>query len=162
LRKESGVATLPGEDPQGSAPDETSDAEEVSFASDLTKILLGDTLEFLRAQAQALQAITGLLLTAYVALLVTIWERQDVAVGVVTGIICLAPVALLVASLAVMIFRATTSGSATIVVGSLESAVAAYEHAIATRRSQLVIPGILTLAGSPAAVAALFYLIDHG
>jgi hypothetical protein len=108
-----------------------------------------------------MQTITGLLLTAYVALLVAIWKQADVNLGVVNGLISFVPVALFVGSLTFLVVKAASYRGTDIVVGSLSSAVDAYEKAIAVRRSQLIVPGIFTLLGIPAAIGALLFLIQH-
>jgi hypothetical protein len=64
--------------PGSAVSEENLDTREDPFASELTKLVLIDTLRFLRTQAQSLQAITGLFMTAHVALLVGIWKQQEV------------------------------------------------------------------------------------
>jgi hypothetical protein len=133
-----------------------------TFAVDLAKLLIGDSLQFLRGQVQTLQAVLGLLLTGYVALLIAVWKEVEVELGTTTTILSLAPVAIFVASLCVVLARAVLYRPSSIVLGSVDSALDAYEKALAVRRSQLVLPGILGVVGIVVATASLLLLIDRG
>ena len=132
------------------------------FAVDLAKLLVSDSLQFLRGQVQTLQAIAGLLLTAYVALLVAVWKQENIDLSVGSVVASFGPIALFVAALAVMLAKSVLYDGTDLHVGDLNKTLAAYKTALDARRSQLRVPGVLVGLGILVGAASLGYLLGRG
>jgi hypothetical protein len=117
-------------------------------ATEISKLILSNNLEFIRGTLQALQAFTSLVLTAYIALLVGF--RKDLGFhDKRTLIVAFAPILCWGASLFLSFLTATRQlqGGSNFTYGDLESTVNAYEQILSDRRKQLLIPGVLCLTG---------------
>ena len=128
------------------------DSEALAF--ELTKMLLASSLEFVRAAAQALQAVTGLLLTAYLAGIAAVGKAHS---GLeISAWLAAMPAVLFTASLAVLYATTLLYRGGAFVFGALDQTLAAYEAVLKKRRRQVIAPALLTLAG--AVVAAIVSL----
>ena len=124
------------------APDEVTLG---TFASDLAKLLTTSTLDYLKGIAHGMQTLTGLLLTAYIALFVAFGKEYGFfeLSPLVTGV----PVACFGLSLLVGLIHAIAYRGGDFEYGDLESTLSAYEKAVTARKRQLLGPCVLTLLG---------------
>ena len=130
------------------ADNSTQDDHAKALAAELPKILLTNNLELIRGTMQALQGLTSILLTAYIALLVGF--RKDVGLhDNLTLVVAFLPIVCWSGSLfwgfvsAGMYLR---RGSR-FVYGDIVSTVRAYEEVVRRRLQQLLWPAIFTFVG---------------
>lgn len=137
-----------------SAGDDKAPQMEVEAA----KILLTSGIDFIRGTTQVLQAFTSLLATAYIALLVGLTRNAGFR-GVSAFAVAILPLALWVASLAAGYIKAITYRGSDLILngdGDPVNALETYERVVRDRRSHLLLPSALTLAGIVAFVISLF------
>ena len=114
------------------------------LAGEIANVLLTNSLEYVRGTNQALQTLTSLLLTAYLAAVGAFADDQLADVSV---ILLALPAGLFTLSLVLLFGRAALYRGSEITFGDLAGTVAAYEEALAQRRSQLLLPSAVTLLG---------------
>jgi len=127
----------------------------VALSMEIGKLIMSSSLEYARGASQVLQAVTGLLLTTYVALFVAL--GKEYGFFDVSPFITALPAAFFVASLGLLFARAATYKGGNFTFRDAEGTLAAYKRALDQRRGDLVIPSALTMLG----IASLgFVLIE--
>src|SRR5256885_11943749 len=129
---------------------------------EVTKVIFANSFEFLRSTAQVIQALTGLLLTAYIALLVGFCRDHGLH-GACQLLAAFAPIALFSASLAIALIQAITYKGTKFVMdestGIPLKPFDTYDTIISERRHQLVWPSFLTGAGVLMLIVSFFIVL---
>jgi hypothetical protein len=124
---------------------------------EITKLLLSNSFEYLRGAGQTVQALTALLLTAYVSILGIMLREVDLQrMSLSYWIVAFLPSMLFIISLIVTLVSILLYRGSNITVNNVESIVNQYEVALQTRRKQVMISSILTLVGIIALCVNLF------
>jgi hypothetical protein len=114
---------------------------------ELVKLLLTSSMDFIRNTTQILQALTGLLLTSYVASFVGLAKQFSLSSLPLPLWVYSLPILLLVLSLGSSFVNAVFYSGQRVVFGDLNSALKGYDEAIRARRKHLVLPSVLTFLG---------------
>ena len=130
----------------------------IELERELTKLLVGSSLDFVRGTGEALQSVTGLLLTAYLAAIVAVAKVHG-SLGV-SAVVAALPVILFTASLCVLFGTAALYRGGNFVLGDFDSTLSAYESVLRSRRRQVVVPALLTIAGIATASLVALLLAD--
>lgn len=126
-----------------------------SLHVEIYKSLITNTFDYLRTTTQALQTVTGLFLTAYLALLAAF--RKDIGFpDLATLLWAMTPVFFWALSLASLLVTAITYGGFDFAVLGFEQAMNTYAMVLRARRRQLIAPAICTLLG----IIAFAYVFD--
>ena len=153
---ESASSPTPSVPAEFAAAAEAFENQQRTMQLELLKIVWSSSFDFVKTTSQLLQALSTLLVTAYIALLAGLGKQLSLNT-VPTGWIIL-PVALFVASLAVSFAGAALYRGESVDLTDLHSAATAFERTLEHRRMQLWAPALLLLAGI-VALAYFAYLL---
>lgn len=136
------------------------DAEEIlkKYEQEVTKLLLSNTIDYIRNTSQQLQTVTGILLSSYIAIFFGLGKQFGLPKNVPTWIYAL-PIGFFTLSLISSFVIALFSKSSASSPGNWESAHSAFYTNLKRRQRQIYLPALLSLCGlfSFATIAIWFW-----
>jgi hypothetical protein len=143
----------------GAPPPESEDSHSASpLEIESSKLVLSNSFEFIRATAQILQGLTGLLLTSYITLLVGFCKDSGIGTGY-RVVFAFLPLLSLGASLSISIVQAIRYRGSQLVIDEHGNPLNAFEtlrSVLTDRRRHLRLPAILTSIGVVTFIVAFF------
>ncbi len=124
------------------------DAEEVlkNYGHEITKLLLSNTIDYVRTTSQQLQTVTSILLSSYIAIFFGLGKQFGLSKDVPTQVYAI-PIVFFAASLITSFIIALRSKSSTSAPGDWISADKAFDENIYRRQRQMYLPAILSGIG---------------
>jgi hypothetical protein len=135
---------------------EAYEALQRSLQLELAKVIWTSSMDFIKTTTQLLQALTTLLVTAYIAFIAALGKQ--LALNTIPTVWVVLPIILFLASLAASFATAARYQGEPLQLTDLAAAADAFERTVQHRRKQLWAPSILLLLGI-AALAYFAYLL---
>jgi hypothetical protein len=135
-----------------SVPPSPSNIEEESeevlkkYEQELTKLLLSNTMDYIRTTSQQLQTVTGILLSSYIAIFFGLGKQFGFPPGV-NKLVYSIPIIFFASSLILSFIMALFSKVSTSSPGDWESAHFAFFENLKRRQKQMYWPALLSLVG---------------